>query len=335
MKQTINDGKDADISSHEALYNRNTGRSWMEKRFALLRERQQRVEAPPFPIQINIETTNICNHRCSFCAIGKMRRPGRQMEPVLFNRLVAEAYELGAREVGLFSGAEPLTCKHLEEFILYCKKLGYEYLYISTNGVIGDATLFRRLIDAGLDSIKFSINGGDRQTYSAIHGRDDFDKAIETVRFVGQYARQLDRHVFVGVSSALTPETEETFVNLVRLIGDSVEEISKYECHNQSGQTTDLPPPPVSECENPFVKAHISLEGYMRACCNDYDNDLAIEDLNKMSLAEAWHSKKFRKFRRRHLRDDLKGTRCHNCLKGGAYSFVPLNTELAHRTDKN
>lgn len=317
------------VTSLDALYNRNNRKSWLEQRFSLLKDRERRVEAPPFPIQLNIETTNICNHRCSVCAITGMHRPGRQMVPSLFRRLVAEAFALGTREIGLFAGAEPLTCRDLEDHVRICKQLGYRYIYISTNGALGGPERIIGLVNAGLDSIKFSINAGTRELYREVHGRDDFDKVIATVRTVGAYARKLPRRVFVGVSSVVTERTRASFTHLVELLGEAVEEVVAYECHNQAGQRMDLPLPPVTTCENPFVKLHISREGYLRACCNDYDNNLAIEDLNTMGLAEAWNSPRFRAFRRGHLSGDLAGTRCHSCLMGSGTAFEPLNPNLA------
>lgn len=322
----------SDVTSLGALYNRNDGKSWLERRFALFKEREQRIENPPFPIQLNIETTNICNHHCAMCAISGMTRPGRVIDPGLFRRLVAEAYALGTREIGLFAGAEPLTCRDIEDHVQFCKELGYEYIYISTNGVLGGAERIIRLIDAGLDSVKFSINGGTRELYHQVHGRDDFDKAIATVRSVSTHARSLQpRHVFVGVSSAVDDRTRAAFPNLVSLLGDWVEEIVAYEIHNQAGQRPDLPTPPVKTCENPFVKLHISREGYLRACCNDYENDLAMEDLNVTSLAEAWNSPRFKDLRRRHIEGRLEGTRCDACLGGGTEPFAPLNPSLSSR----
>ena len=121
-----------------------------------------RSETPPIPRQIQIETSNICNHKCNFCAYPAMERPGRHMDRELFRRIVTEAYDLGAREIGLFAGAEPLVCKWLDEYVRFCRDLGYEYQYISTNGSLGTPERFRSLIDAGLSSIKFSINAGTR-----------------------------------------------------------------------------------------------------------------------------------------------------------------------------
>lgn len=285
-------------------------------------------EAPPFPRQVQIETTNICNHSCSFCAYTTMRRPKRHMEKSLFRRLATEAYECGAREIGLFAGAEPLTCKWLDEYVAICRDIGYEYMYISTNGALGDESRFKKLLDAGLSSIKFSVNGGDRQTYHKVHGRDDFERVLENIRFVSAYRRTLARPVYLGVSFVATPDTAATYPKLKLLLTGLVDEFLYYEASNQSGQMEMLPPPPFENCALPFNKLHISREGYLKACCNDYENILAIEDLNQMSLAEAWHSPRFQQLRRLHIENRLDGTLCGKCIRNCLSRAEPINPDL-------
>ena len=71
------------------------------------------------------------------------------------------------------------------------------------------------------------------------------------------------------------------------------------------------------------------MEGYLRICCNDYENLLAVVDLNKVkSLRDAYYSKPMREFRQRHLSDNLKGTLCYNCLNNCNEPVKPLNPAL-------
>ncbi len=302
--------------------------SYVGARLRRMVDTAQRVELPPFPRQLQIETTNICNHRCSFCAYTAMERPKRHMDRTLFRRLVKEAYDCGAREIGLFAGAEPLTSKVLEEHIAYCCEVGYEYLYMSTNGALADHDRFKRLMDAGLSSVKFSVNGGNRETYKRVHGRDDFDKVIDNIRFVSAYRKTLPRPFYLGLSFVGMPDTAASFDELKALVGELVDEVIYYEASNQSGQMAALPPPPYGDCVLPFNKIHITREGYLRACCNDYENLLAIEDLNTLSLKDAWHSVRFREFRRRHMEDRLEGTLCAKCIRRSEGSCGALNPEL-------
>lgn len=302
--------------------------SHIGRRLVNMIETSQRIEEPPFPRQIQVETTNICNHACQFCAYTIMERPQRQMEPSLFKRLVKEAYECGAREIGLFAGAEPLTCKSIESYVEYCRDLGFEYMYISTNGSIPNQERFKCLLDAGLNSIKFSINGGNRETYKEVHGKDHFDTVINNVKFVSEYRKNVQQKVYLGVSFVGMESSKHTFAELKELVGAYVDEIIYYDASNQSGQMPFLPLPPYRDCHLPFNKLHISREGYLKACCNDYENLLAIEDLNQVSLSEAWHSVRFKELRRKHLENQLEGTLCGNCIRACKQVAEPLNEYL-------
>src|ERR1051325_219337 len=82
---------------------------------------------PPFPRSVLLEVSNLCNHRCVFCAYPKMTRPGKRMEFPMVERLLRDAYTLGARDAGFYSGAEPFTAPDLEAIVALAKGIGYEY----------------------------------------------------------------------------------------------------------------------------------------------------------------------------------------------------------------
>jgi wyosine [tRNA(Phe)-imidazoG37] synthetase (radical SAM superfamily) len=302
--------------------------SHVGKRLLKMIKDSQRDPTPPFPRQIQIETTNICNHKCEFCAYTLMKRPKGVIREDLFERLVREAFDCGSREIGLFAGAEPLTCKSLESHIKMCKEIGYEYIYISTNGALGGPDLFRRLLDAGLHSIKFSVNGGDRATYEQVHGKDNYDRVLKNIRFVSEYRHSVTQSVFLGVSFVGMPHTNDSFEKLKKEIKDDVDEIIFYEASNQSGQMPHFPDPPYRDCHLPFNKAHISKEGFLKVCCNDYENLLAVEDLNQMTMMDAWHSDRFQKIRRDHIEDKLDGSVCGNCIRASKTPPKALNDDL-------
>lgn len=52
-----------------------------------------------------------------FCEYTFMDRRKGHMANDVFFRTVRDAYDLGAREIGNFAGAEPLACKSLESYI--------------------------------------------------------------------------------------------------------------------------------------------------------------------------------------------------------------------------
>jgi radical SAM protein with 4Fe4S-binding SPASM domain len=86
-------------------------------------------------------------------------------------------------------------------------------------------------------------------------------------------------------------------------------------------------------CHLPFNRIHVTQEGYLTLCCVDFQNYLALADLNKMSLAEAWTSERFREMRRRHLADQLTGTLCGRCWKAERCRIEPVVPEYADTID--
>lgn len=317
-----------EVSDVDNVY-RGEVKTWLEKRVAEFDNTAVRSETPPFPRLMQVEVSNYCNHSCVFCACRSMRRRKQQIAADLFRRLAREGYDLGAREMGMFAGAESMTCRRLEDYVAYAKGLGFEYLYLSTNGALGDQARFKRLIDAGLSSIKFSVNGAPREVYRKIHGHDDFDRVVRNIRFCADYARTLDRKFLIAVSFVETAENLGSFDKLVERFTGVVDEVTRYALHNQSGQMPGLPAPTFKVCNLAFNSVNISAEGYIRACCNDYENYLALEDLKTQSLAEAWHGARYRAFRRRHLENQLAGTLCGNCLLQRQDALEALNRALA------
>ena len=132
---------------------------------------------PPFPAtNFLLELSNACNHKCLFCAHQKMKRRVGKMAPEMVESVLRQAYELGAREVGMYATGEPFIVPELPEYIRLAKEIGYTYVYLTSNGSLATPERIRAVVDAGVDSVKFSINAPERKLYEFIHGYDDFDK---------------------------------------------------------------------------------------------------------------------------------------------------------------
>lgn len=295
------------------------------------------TERPPFPRSINLELSNVCNHGCSFCAYTLMEREQGSINVGKLENWLLEAYNLGSREIGMHSGAEPFASRYLEHFIAYAKKIGYEYTYFSTNGSLATPARMKKVIDAGIDSMKFSINAGDRETYAKIHGKDHFDLVLENLRAAAEY-RGTNKKPYLAISFVITKENEHTVENLRTLTKDLVDEFLAFPALNQSGQLAGDGEKAWQDdqiCPIPFNKLHISWEGFLRGCCNDYENLLALEDLETTSLEEAYYSERYNAWRHQHLENRLQGTLCYNCKYDKKTPVQPLNPDLYFRTHES
>ncbi|MEK7856793.1 MAG: radical SAM/SPASM domain-containing protein, partial [Acidobacteriota bacterium] len=254
---------------------------------------------PPWPRVVNIELNNVCNHSCTFCAYSLMERTKGNINQDRLERWLLEAYQLGSRDLGLHAGAEPFASSQLEHFTEYAKRIGYEYIYISTNGALATPDRMKKVIDAGMDSIKFSINGGDRETYRKIHGKDHFEKVLEHLRFAKEYRGQRQKP-YLSISYVIVDANAHGLSRLKELTADFVDEFVSFRATNQNGQVPGGPTLYLTEgvCAIPFNKLYISWEGFLRVCCNDYENLLAIEDLGNMSIEEAYYGDRFQEIRK-------------------------------------
>ena len=285
---------------------------------------------PPFPKAVLVELANVCNHACVFCAISKSTRAPHHVSRELLERVLKEALVLGATEVGLYSGAEPFASKQLDYFVGFCKEVGFEHVYTTTNGAIPTTTRLARVIDSGLSSIKFSVNGGTRQAYKTVHGKDDFERVIGNIKFVDGYRKERQLDLYLAATFVECDENRGTFPELQKLLTPYVDELLWLQAVNQNGQTYGLPKGPfTTPCFYPFKEVHITQEGYLRACCNDYQNYLATDDLGEMSLEAAFYSHRMELLRGQHLDGELGDTLCHNCVHNRLDPIQPLNDKLA------
>ena len=299
---------------------------------------------PPFPREVNIELSNVCNHSCSFCAYRDMEREKGSINVQKLEIWLKQAYKLGSRELGLHSGEEPFASQYLEHFIAYSKQLGYEYVYISTNGSLATHKRMKDVIDNGIDSIKFSINAGDKETYKKVHGKDHFERVLDNLRYAKEYRGEKDKP-YLAISFVITNDNKHSVNTLKTITNNLVDEFLAFPASNQNGQMTNIydnadkkssKPQQNKICPFPFNKLHISREGFIRACCNDYENLLALENINDSSLEEAFYGKIAQEFRQRHLDDNLEGTLCFNCIHNQVTPVQPINPSLyftTHNTD--
>ncbi len=298
---------------------------------------------PPMPKNLMLDLSNACNHACIFCANSQMTRKTGRMDSGLASRIMAEARAEGVEEVGFYTTGDPFVHKDLARFTAEARDLGFSYIYISTNGALATPKRAKEVIDAGMNSIKFSINAGSRETYQVIHGKDDFDKVLEHLHFIADYRKTLNRPLPLYVTFVVTRQNEHEVEGFRARVGPLVDEIYFSPCGTQSAQMTGAAAllmtaqrsqmPADGICPLPFNRLHVSCEGYLTLCCVDYQNYLAVADLATMTLGEAWRGDAAQSARRRHLEKDLAGTLCGNCWMGRTDAIEPLDKTLASPVD--
>jgi len=296
----------------------------------------------PFPKEFQLDITDRCNHACVFCSNPKLQNKG-DIDPELARRVLREAYDNGSRMVGIYGTGEPLMVKHLPSYVAYAKELGYEYVYIDTNGALATPKIIRPVVDAGLDSIKFSVNGGTRESYKAIHVKDDFDLVISNLKRLAEYKREHDLNIKIYVSMVVTDQVRDEVPILEKIVRPYVDDWYPRALFNTCGNNPENNELADIEsffirgrkrskiCFQPFKGFCVTPEGYLSACILDYQRSLILADLNEVSLIEGWNGEIARNFRARHRDGDTKGWICYNCIHNTNEPFEGVIPEYANK----
>lgn len=274
------------------------------------------------PKNMLVEITNRCNYRCNFCTHSKMNSYFGDIDPDFLKDIFKQAYAMGINRVGLYTTGEMFLCKELLTHIRNAKEIGFDYIYSDTNGALANKDNLKDVIEAGLNSIKFSINAGKSETYKKIHGPNTFETVIDNLRACYELKQKLNPNFKLMVSYVITKENE----NEVKLLKDIVDPyvdsfvshfiFVPHDCENDprlklipinKKKTHPIPCPMV------FNRVHVTFDGYLTACCHDFNRNLLLSDLKITSLENAWEGLNAKRLRENHLDHNLDGTICANC----------------------
>lgn len=130
------------------------------------------------PRYIQIETNLACNARCPFCPYEHMDRGPMLMEDRVWRKIVDDTRGLGVT-YRPFLINEPLSEKRLPQIIAYMKEDASAKVEINTNGGLLTEARARAVLDAGIDVVRFSIDGFSKATYEPARPGVDYDKVVE------------------------------------------------------------------------------------------------------------------------------------------------------------
>jgi MoaA/NifB/PqqE/SkfB family radical SAM enzyme len=290
---------------------------------------------PPAPKSVKIELTSKCNYRCKFCPLVTREAKPQVMDFDLFKRITKEMLEVGVEEIGVFFFGESLTSPdYTVEAIKYLKSIGTPYVFLTTNGSLCTPDIAHKLFDAGLDSLKFSLNASDREQFKDVMDVKPklYDNALNNVKLAyrvreeGHFKTKLyassirydgeQQERMQAIVDSILPYVDEHYWLPLYSMGS---EAAKREAElgyrpiagNQGRADNPVNPLP---CWSAFTEGHVFVDGTFSVCCFDADGVFSVGDLKTESFMEVWHSDKFQHIRNAHLKDDLTGTLCEQCL---------------------
>jgi MoaA/NifB/PqqE/SkfB family radical SAM enzyme len=297
----------------------------------------QKAELPA-PKSVKIEISPRCNYRCGFCALRTREvQPKWDMDFDLFKRITREMREAGVEEIGVFYlGESFMNPRLLVDCIRYLKReLTMPYVFLTSNASMSFPEAVEECMKAGLDSLKWSVNAADEKQFEEIMGVSGrlFERALENVKAAhavrarggyktGLYASSIrydgeqQQKMEALLDAKVRPYVDQHYWLPLYSMGafatQRERELGYRPTAGNQGRIGALREP--LPCWSAFTEGHVTAEGRLSACCFDATAHWTMGDLNKVSFMDAWNSEVFVKLRAAHLRRDVRGTVCEQCI---------------------
>jgi MoaA/NifB/PqqE/SkfB family radical SAM enzyme len=292
----------------------------------------RRTVCPP-PKSVKVELTANCNYKCQFC-VKSLRPDSGSMDRKFYSSLIRELRECGVEELGLFYIGESFTLSWLADAVREAKLVGFPYVFLTTNGAACTPHRLEAVMDAGLDSLKFSLNfasPGQLREVAQVN-EANFDhalsmvKAASMIRDRGQYECKIyaSSIAFDGeqgqkmrdVVSGILPYVDEHYWLPLYGMGGASQAVGWKPKPGNPGRLDNMRDP--LPCWAVVTEGHVTKDGKLVACCfgSGLDGDLVMGDLMETDFMSAWNSKAFQQLRAAHLNLDVRGTPCESCAAG-------------------
>lgn len=269
--------------------------------------------------EIRMEVTTHCNYNCIICPRGQLTRKLETMSYDLFVQIIDKIFsETDQYDKVSFPGmGEPLLDKNLEDKIRYVKRKGLA-VNILTNASMLSPERFATLQGIGVDSIRVSMYGLTRDTYSAVHrtgSEQTYDRITKNLEEISVLRNKTQLLLTYNIIDGVNDEGFEDWIDHWK---GKVDLLEVWRPHNwgdtmsyRAVQATKL-----KSCGRPFnTPLQVQVDGTVNMCCFDYKGELLLGDLKTTSLHDIFRSAPFEKISACHSSGKFAGSGllCEHC----------------------
>jgi radical SAM protein with 4Fe4S-binding SPASM domain len=273
-----------------------------------------------YPSIMMIEPTNICNLKCSFCALqmegGVSKEEKRKSIDIDLYKKVIDEVKDHLIFLFLYYGGEPFLHKNIFELVKYASSKNVSVI-IATNGAFTHIENFgEKISEADLDVMIVSISGTTQDIYGKYHKGGKIEDVAQNVRsvtrlknwrkprlilrFIATSENKEDAKNLSTFSSSLNADTcEVRHVDGQPVLAD---ELEKHSDPTRSRQCFWL-----------WGALVMKSSGSVIPCCYDYYGVPEIGNLQEDKLSAVWDSKKIRDFREKYIKSPENLDCCTQC----------------------
>jgi len=297
-----------------------------------------------YPITVEIDPINICNHRCGWC-VSSASHTGEILSLQRFRELVDEVIDRDAKSVVIKGGGEPTVHPEINEMFRYLQEKNVPFGLI-TNGSMPRQATTDTILDTA-EWVRVSLDAASAATHQTIHGTKDFSKIICNVQYLTSHATR----TLIGLNFVAEPRNAmeiEPFARFGRDLGVAyvsircvfdpanplphrMRQIMREQAAAAKlletgtfrvflGNFTDAyldadpnQPFPYNKCLGPNLVGVVGADGEMYACCFlRGEKKFSFGNVNEQSFEDIWNGEK-----RKDVMEQVYQGKCGRVCLGG------------------
>jgi len=254
-----------------------------------------------FPLFLDIDITDLCNLKCSFCL--RQSNPeliqNKKMRLSLFRKIIDEGSRNGLYGCKLSIIGEPLIHEHIFSMIKYAKENGLIDVYFNTNATLLTEDVAHKLVESNLDRLSISFEGYTKDVYERYRIGSNYSKVLNNIKRLQYVKKELGvNHPKVRVQTVLLPELKDSIGEYINFWKPLVDEVGFLDyqprIEKKKVMQTDW------ECQQLYQRMGILVDGTIMPCNHDERKLCALGNAKDSSIKDAWHSHKLGLLRLQH-----------------------------------
>ncbi len=272
-----------------------------------------------FPRYIQIETTIICQANCYFCPQKKATRRPLIMEWNIIEKVLDETKGLGIT-YRPFILNEPFSDKRMVAVVKQIKTDPTAKVEFNTNGELMTHDITDRLLDLGVDTMRFSIDGITKETFDETRGIK-FDKVYDNVGYFVEKSVKENYPVDIEVRMIRFPGTEKEQIQYKTFWEDKGAKVVFTDLYRYpwEGQTESI----TQACLKILDETFVYVDGRVTLCCWDYAERAIMGDVKTENILDIWNGLTMQKHRDLLSHGNRKDI--HLCSRCDAYKDLDFN----------
>ena len=267
-----------------------------------------RVEYYTFPKFMALESSRLCNLRCTMCVThsdfidhSHLDKYPKHFDLDQYKSILDQMapYKEFMSIAPQFQG-EPFMSPHIHEMISYAREKGF-CVGFTSNATLWSDEIIDFLIDQEVNNLCVSLDGATKDTYEQVRIGAKFETVVGNLNKLAM--RKLEKGSalpWISINMTLMPENRHQQEQLLaEWLGKAYMVSINNTCINHV-VPEKFHQPDRYPCPFLWEGVHILTNGDVIACCRDSDYEEVMGNAYSTPMLDVWNGEKYRRFRMLH-----------------------------------